>query len=125
MRVRTSHYRPGGLSAPQWRTVRSYVFHITRDEHHLWYNFEISRRTVRALGADRPPFNLENQQRQKRLWNNLSNSRRTVLTPGADRPPHRSLSQLEKTPSLVQFELELRTVRPPGPDCPLDTSKNH
>ena len=29
-----------------WRTVRSYVFHTTRDEHRLWYNFEISWRTV-------------------------------------------------------------------------------
>ena len=50
-----------------WRTVRSYVFHTTRDEHRLWYNFEISLRTVRSPGADRPPFILENHQRQQHL----------------------------------------------------------
>ena len=63
IRVRTSRYSPGGLSAPKGRTVRSYVFHTTRDEHHLWYNFEKVMRTVRALGADRPQFNLEIHQR--------------------------------------------------------------
>ena len=25
------------------------MFHSTRDEHRLWYNFEISRRTIRAV----------------------------------------------------------------------------
>ena len=125
MRVRTSHWSPGGPSAPQGWTVRSYVFHTTRDEHHLWYNFEISRRTVRDPGADRPPFILEIHQRQQCLWYKMSNSRRTVRTPGEDRPPHRSSPQPEKTPSLVQFELELRTVCPLGPDCPPVTSKNH
>ena len=47
MRVRTSRYSPGGSSAPKGRTVRSYVFHTTRDEHRLWYNFEKGRQTVR------------------------------------------------------------------------------
>ena len=93
------------------------MFHTTRDEHRLWYNFEISRRTVRAPGADRPQFILEIHQRQQCLWYKLSNSRRTVRTPVADRPPHRSSPQPEKTPSLEHFELERRTVRPPGPDC--------
>ena len=125
MRVRTSRYSPGGPSAPQGRTVCSYVFPTTRGEHHLWYNFEISRQTVRAPGADRPPFILEIHQRQQCLWYKLSNSRRTVLSPGADRPPHRSSPQPEKTPSLVQFELERRTVRPPGPNCPPVTSSFH
>src|SRR6185503_1454303 len=125
MRVRTIRYSPGGPSAPQGRTVRSYVFHTTRDEHRLWYNFEIRWWTVRAPGADRPPFILENHQRQQCLWYKLSNSRRTVLTPGADRPPHKSSPQPEKTPSLVQFELERRTVHPPRPDCPLVTSNFH
>src|SRR6185437_12965322 len=79
MRVRTSHYSPGGPSAPQGRTVHSYVFHTTRDEHRrLWYNFEKGRRTVRSLGADRPPFILEIHQRQQCLWYKLSSSRRTV-----------------------------------------------
>ena len=36
MHVRTSRYSFGGSSAPQGRTVRSYVFHTTRDEHRLW-----------------------------------------------------------------------------------------
>ena len=115
----------GGPSAPQGRTVRGYVFRTTRDEHRLWYNFEISRRTVRAPGADRPPFILEIHQRQQCLWYKLSNSRRTVRTPVADCPPHRSSSQPEKTPSLEHFELERRTVRPPGPDCPPVTSNFH
>ena len=90
MRVKTSRYSPGGPSAPQGRTVRSYVFHTTRDEHRLWYNFEKGRRTVRALGADRPPFILEIHQREQCLWYKLSKSRRTVRVPGTDRPPHRS-----------------------------------
>ena len=72
MRVRTSRYSPGGPSAPQGRTVRSYVFHTTRDEHHLLYNFEIRLRTVRASGADRPQFILENHQGQQCLWYKLS-----------------------------------------------------
>ena len=125
MRVRSIHYSPGGPSAPQGRAICSYVFHTTRDEHRLWYNFEISWRTVRSPVADRLPFILENHQRQQCLWYKLSNSRRTVLTPGADRQPLRSSPQLEKTPSLVQFELERRTVRPPGPDCPPVTSNFH
>ena len=40
MRVRTSRYSPGGLSAPHGRTVHSYVFHTTRDEHRLWNNLK-------------------------------------------------------------------------------------
>ena len=63
MRVRTSRYSPGGPSAPQGRTVRSYVFHTTRDEHRLWYNFEKGRRTVRALVADRPQLRVPTYQR--------------------------------------------------------------
>ena len=81
MRVRTIRYSPGGPSAPQERTVRSYVFHTTRDEYRLWYNFEIIRRTFRTPGADRPPFILEIHQRQQCLWYKLSNSRRTVRAP--------------------------------------------
>src|SRR6185503_19487175 len=96
MRVRTIRYSPGGPSAPQGRTVRSYVFHTTRDEHRLWYNFEISQRTVRAPRADRLPFILEIHQRQQCLWYKLSNSRRTVRAPGADRPRPRSTAQPEK-----------------------------
>ena len=125
MRVGTSHYSPCGPSAPQGRTVRSYVFDTTRVEHRLWYNFEISRRTIHAPGADRPPFILEIHQRQQCLWYKLSNSMRTVRTPGAGRPPHRSSPQPEKTPSLVHFEIERRTVHPPGPDCPPDNLNSH
>ena len=54
------------LAVKPWRTVRApgadrpqRVFHTTRDEHRLWYNFEISLQTVRASGADRPQFILE------------------------------------------------------------------
>ena len=125
MRVRTIRYSPGGPSVPQGRTVRSYVFHTTRNEHRLWYNFEISWRTIRSPVVDRPPFILENHQRQQCLWYKLSNSRRTVCTPGADRPPHRSSPQPEKTPYLVHFELERRTVLPPGPDCPPANLNSH
>ena len=82
MHVRTSRDSPGGLSVPQGRTVHSYVFHTTRDEHRLWYNFEKGRRTVRALGADRLPFILEIHQRQQCLWYKLSNGRRTVRGTG-------------------------------------------
>ena len=67
MRVRTIRYSPGGPSAPQGRTVRSYVFHTTRDEHRLWYNFEKGMRIVHALGADHPQFILEIHQRQQCL----------------------------------------------------------
>ena len=101
------------------------MFHTTRDEHRLWYNFEISRRTVRAQGADHPLFILEIHQRQQCLWYKLSNSRRTVRTPGANRLPYRSSPQPEKTPSLVHFELERRTVRPPGPDYPPANLNSH
>ena len=100
------------------------MFHNTRDEHRLWYNFEISRRTVRAPGADRPPFILEIHQRHY-LWYKLSNSLRIIRTPGADRLPHRSSPQPEKTPYLVHFELERRTVLPPGPDCPPANLNSH
>ena len=57
---------------------RHFETDITRDGHRLWYNFEISLRTVRAPGADRPPFILEIHQRQQCLWYKLSNSQRTV-----------------------------------------------
>ena len=55
-------YKPvsqSAFNAPQGRTVRSYVFHTTRDQQRLWNNFEVSLRTVRASGADRPQFTFQ------------------------------------------------------------------
>ena len=49
--------------------------------------FEKDRRTIRAPGADRPPFILEVQPEMHRLWYKSLNDRRTVRAPGADRPP--------------------------------------
>ena len=125
MCVKTIRYSPGGPSA---------VMCSTPPETNILSGTTLKLaggpsapqgRTVRSPGADRPPFILENHQRQQCVWYKFSNSRRTVRTPGADRPPHRSSPQPEKTPSLVQFELERRTVRPPRPDCPPANLNSH
>ena len=118
MRVRTSHYSPGGPSAvmcstppetnivsgttlklaggpsaPQWRTVCRSSLKTTRDNN-------VSGTNCQKAGGPSAPQG------------------RTVR-----RTDHR-LNQ-KNTPSLVQFELERRTVRPPGPDCPPVTSNFH
>jgi hypothetical protein len=62
----------------------------TPETNSLWYNIEISQRTVRSQGADRPQSILETKQRQQCLWFKLSNSLRTVRAPGMDRPQSRS-----------------------------------
>ena len=41
-------------------------------------HFENDRRTVRALGADRPPFNHQAQPEMQRLWYKTLNERRTI-----------------------------------------------
>src|SRR6185503_21070666 len=53
-----------GPSAPHERTVRSLTFQPKPEKQHLWYKFEISRRTVRAPWPDCPPFNFEAQTRE-------------------------------------------------------------
>ena len=97
MRVRTSHYSPGRPSAPQGRTVHSYVFHTTRDQQRLWNNFEVSLRTVRALGADRPQFTLQPKPEKQPLWYKSEISRRTVRSPWADCPPFNFEAQQRDT----------------------------
>ena len=143
MRVRTIRYSPGGPSAPQGRTVRSYVFHTTRDQQRLWNNFEVSLRTVRASGADRPQFTFQPKpEKQPLSGTNLR------LASGPSAPHGRTvrrstLKPTRETPSLVHFlkksggpsahlgrtgreptrdfasSLErVRTVCPSGADCP-------
>ena len=104
----------GRPSAPQGRTVRSYVFHTTRDEHRLWYNFEISRRTVRTLGADRPPYRSSPQPEKTPSLVHFELQRQTVRPPGPDCPPANLNSHSSSTCSLVRCgpsAPQRRTVR--------------
>ena len=92
---------------------------------------EKDRRTVRAQGADYPPFNLENHQRPKHLWYNFSNSRRTVRAPEhqpnqwnilsgtfwvrvVDRPP----TWAGLSASQIYFPPDSYMLSGTGADCP-------
>ena len=55
------------------------------------------QRTVRAQGADRPPFRPSAQPEMQRLWYKFLNARRTVRAPVADRPPFNFLFPPETT----------------------------
>ena len=132
----------GGPSAPHGRTVRSYVFHTTRDQQRLWNNFEVSLRTVRALGADRPQFTFQPKPEKQPLWYKTEISRRTVRAPWVDCLPFNFEAHQRDTLSVTILKYSggpsahlgrtvrkptkasasslerSRTVRPSGADCP-------
>ena len=125
MRVRTSCYSPGGPSAPQGRTIHSYVFHTTRDEHRLWNNLK------KPGGPSTPKGRTVRRSSLKSTRDNNVSGTNCQIAGGPSAPQGRTVRRTDhkpnqrRTSSLVQFELELRTVRPPGPDCPPVTSNFH
>ena len=118
------------------------MFHTTRDQQRLWNNFEVSLRTVRASGADRPQFTFQPKPEKQPLWYKSEISRRTVRAPWADCPPFNFEAHQRDTLSGTKLRssggpsahlgrtvrqptrasassLEWdRTVRPSGADCP-------
>ena len=104
---------------PRPRGGPSAVMSSTPPETNIvWYNFEISCRTVHRSSLKTTRDNNVSGTNSQIAGGPSSPQGRTVR-----RTDHR-LNQ-RNTPSLVQFELERRTVRPPGPDCPPVTSSFH